>query len=57
MHRSPLIQVASDIVKRNGVLKGQAADAVPLVTQITDEFLLALVEAYQARQHKGGRKT
>ena len=56
MHRSPLIQVASDIVKRNGVLKGQAADAVPLVTQITDEFLLALVEAYQARQRRDGKE-
>ena len=56
MHRSPLIQVASDIVKRNGVLKGQAADVVPLVTQITDEFLLALVEAYQTRQHRDGKE-
>ena len=53
MHRSPLVQVASDIVKREGVLRGQAADAVPLVTQITDEFLLSLVEAYQARQVRG----
>ena len=54
MHRSPLVQVASDIVKREGgVLRGQAADAVPLVTQITDEFLLSLVEAYQARQRGG----
>lgn len=53
LHRSPLIQVASDIVKREGVLRGQAADAVPLVTQITDEFLLSLVEAYQARQRGG----
>ncbi|MFA5055659.1 MAG: helix-turn-helix domain-containing protein [Dehalococcoidia bacterium] len=54
LHRSPLIQVASDIVKREGVLRGQAADAVPLVTQITDEFLLSLVEAHQSRQ-RGGR--
>jgi len=55
MHRSPLVQVASDIVKREGgVLRGQAADAVPLVTQITDEFLLSLVEAYQERQRGGG---
>lgn len=54
LHRSPLIQVASDIVKREGVLRGQAADAVPLVTQITDEFLLSLVEAYQERQRGGG---
>ena len=55
MHRSPLVQVASDIVQREGVLRGQAADAVPLVTQITDEFLLSLVEAYQARQHREGK--
>jgi excisionase family DNA binding protein len=54
LHRSPLIQVASDIVKREGVLRGQAADAVPLVTQITDEFLLSLVEAHQSRQRGGG---
>jgi len=54
MHRSPLVQVASDIVKREVALRGRAADAVPLVTQITDEFLLALVEAYQARQRSGG---
>lgn len=50
LHRSPLIQVASDIVKRREVLRGQASDAVSLVTQITDEFLLALVEAHQNRQ-------
>jgi excisionase family DNA binding protein len=55
MHRSPLVQVASDIVKREGVLRGQAADAVPLVTQITDEVLLSLVEAYQARQSRDGK--
>ena len=55
LHRSPLIQVASDIVKREGVRRGQAADAVPLVTQITDEFLLSLVEAYQARQRRDGK--
>ena len=55
MHRSPLVQVASDIVNREGVLRGQAADAVPLVTQITDEVLLSLVEAYQARQRRDGK--
>ena len=50
LHRSPLIQVASDIVKRREGPRGQASDAVSLVTQITDEFLLALVEAHQNRQ-------
>lgn len=54
LHRSPLIQVASDIVKRREVLRGQDANAVSLVTQITDEFLLSMVEAHQNRQRGKG---
>ena len=52
LHRSPFLQVASDVARKKNVLKGQAANVVPLVTQITDEFLLSLVEAYQHRQDR-----
>lgn len=47
MHRSPLVTAATDLMKKRKALNERAAEAIPLVTQITDEVLLALVAAYQ----------
>ncbi len=47
MHRAPLITAATDLMKKRKALNERAAEAIPLVTQITDEVLLALVTAYQ----------
>jgi len=50
LHRAPLINAATDLMKRREALNERAAEAIPLVTQITDEALLSLVEAYQDSQ-------
>ncbi len=47
MHRSPLVTAATDLMKKRKALNERAAEAIPLVTQITDEVLLSLVAAYQ----------
>lgn len=47
MHRTPLIMAATDLMKKRKALNERTAEAIPLVTQITDEVLLALVGAYQ----------
>jgi len=47
LHRSPLVDAAADLMKRRKALNERAAEAVPLVTRITDEVLLHLVAAHQ----------
>jgi len=47
MHRSPLVTAATDLMKKRKALNERAAEAIPMVTQITDEVLLSLVAAYQ----------
>ncbi len=49
VHRSTLVNLASDLIRGREVLNEKAADAMPLVTKLTDTVLLALVDAYQAR--------
>lgn len=46
-HRAPLINAANDLIKKRETLNERALEALPLVTQITDEVLLSLVETYQ----------
>ncbi|MFA4837425.1 MAG: helix-turn-helix domain-containing protein [Dehalococcoidia bacterium] len=48
LHRSPLINAATDLMKKRGTLNERVAEAIPLVTQITDEALVSLVAAYQS---------
>ncbi|MEE8372712.1 MAG: helix-turn-helix domain-containing protein [Dehalococcoidia bacterium] len=47
MHRAPLTEAATDLIRKREALDERAAEAVPLVARITDEVLLALVEAHQ----------
>jgi len=47
LHRSPLVHAATDLLKGRETLNEQAAEAVPLVTEIIDAALISLVEAYQ----------
>ncbi|MFO8009639.1 MAG: helix-turn-helix domain-containing protein [Dehalococcoidia bacterium] len=47
LHRSPLINAGADLMKKRKALNERVAEAIPLVTQITDEVLLSLVAAYQ----------
>lgn len=55
LHRSPLVNAATDLMKKRKPLNERAAEAIPLVTKITDEVLLALVMAYQNNSGNGGR--
>lgn len=54
MHRSPLVTAATDLMKKRKALNERAAEAIPLVTQITDEVLLSLVAAYQIHDQTNG---
>ena len=56
LHRAPLINAATDLMKRREALNERAAEAIPLVTQITDEALLSLVAAYHDRQNSNSSK-
>jgi hypothetical protein len=54
MHRSPLVTAATGLMKKRKALNERAAEAIPLVTQITDEVLLSLVAAYQIHDQTNG---
>ena len=43
----PLVHAATDLLKGRETLNEQAAEAVPLVTEIIDAALISLVESYQ----------
>ena len=53
LHRNPVINAATDLMKRREALNERAVEALPLVTHIMDETLIALVAAYQ--QHRDNR--
>ena len=50
LHRNPVINAATDLLKRKEALNERAVGAIPLVTHILDETLIALVTSYQ--QHR-----
>ena len=50
LHRNPVVNAATDLMKRREALNERAVEALPLVTHIMDETLIALVAAYQ--QHR-----
>ncbi|MDY6911232.1 MAG: helix-turn-helix domain-containing protein [Chloroflexota bacterium] len=56
LHRAPLVSAVTDLMKKGKALNGRAAEAVALVSQITDEALLSLVEAYQNADGKEGAR-
>jgi excisionase family DNA binding protein len=47
LHRTPLIDAANELVKGRDSLQGRAAEAIPMLVQITDEVLLSLIQAQQ----------
>ena len=53
LHRNPVINAATDLMKRREALNERAVEALPLVTRIMDETLISLVAAYQ--QHRDNR--
>lgn len=56
LHRTPFMNAANEFVKGRETLRGRAAEAIPLLAQITDEVLLSLVEVYQERQSRNQTK-
>ncbi|MFO8101236.1 MAG: helix-turn-helix domain-containing protein [Dehalococcoidia bacterium] len=54
LHRAPLVAAATDLMKKRKALNERAAEAIPLVTQLTDEVLLAMVTAYQTQDIGNG---
>jgi len=53
LHRNPVVNAAADLMKRREALNERAVEALPLVTHIMDETLIALAAAYQ--QHRESR--
>ena len=47
LHRNPVMNAAIDLMKRRESLNERVVEAIPLVTHIMDETLIALVAAYQ----------
>ncbi len=47
MHRTPFINVTTNLMKKRVTLNERAVEAVPMVTRIMDEALVSLVAAYQ----------
>ena len=47
LHRNPVINAATELLKRKEALNNRAVEALPLVTHILDEALIALVASYQ----------
>ena len=47
LHRTPLFNAANEMVKGRDSLQGRAAEAIPMLAQITDEVLLAIIKAHQ----------
>jgi len=53
LHRNPVVNAAADLMKRREALNERVVEALPLVTHIMDEALIALVAAYQ--RHRESR--
>lgn len=53
LHRNPVMNAVTDLMKRREALNERAVEAIPLVTHIMDETLIALVAAYQ--QHRDNK--
>ena len=52
LHRDPVVNAATHLLKRREALNERAVEAIPLVTHIMDEALVSLVAA-----HQGNRST
>lgn len=47
LHRAPFVNAITNLMKRREMLSERAIEAVPMVTHVMDEALLALVAVYQ----------
>lgn len=47
MHRGPILNVATGLMKKRDAFSGRVVDAIPLVTHIMDEALISVIAAHQ----------
>ena len=47
LHREPLMQVTTHLMRKRGALNRRVVEAIPMVTQVMDEALMSLVAAHQ----------
>jgi len=47
MHRDPILNVATSLMKKREVFSGRVVDAIPLVAHVMDNALVSLVAAHQ----------
>ena len=52
MHREPIVNATTSLLKRRDAFTGRVVDAIPLVINVMDETLVALVAAHQ--QYRNG---
>jgi len=52
LHRNPVMNAATDLMKRREALNERAVEAIPLLNHILDETLIAMVAAYQQYREK-----
>jgi hypothetical protein len=50
LHRTPCVEATTSLMKKREVLNERAVEAIPMVTRVMDEALVALVAAYQERR-------
>lgn len=51
LHRDPVVNSATHLLKRREALNERAVEAIPLVTHIMDEALVSLVAAHQGNRN------
>jgi excisionase family DNA binding protein len=52
LHRNPVTNAVTELIKRRESLNERAVEAIPLLNHIMDETLIAMVEAYQSYREK-----
>ncbi|MBM3172209.1 MAG: helix-turn-helix domain-containing protein [Chloroflexi bacterium] len=57
LHRNPVINAATDLMKRREALNERAVEAIPLLNHVLDETLIAMVAAYQQHREKRAETT
>jgi excisionase family DNA binding protein len=50
LHRDPIMNAATHLMKRKGAFTGRIVEAIPLVARVMDETLVSLVAAHQQYQ-------
>jgi excisionase family DNA binding protein len=55
LHRDPVVNAATSLIKGRETLNERAAEAVPLVSHVMDEVLISLVKAYEETRSRAGK--